>query len=84
MPSPYKRAGLSPLLVLFLFLWGHEVGFLLPFLALLTTIQKPFSPGTEIGKTGRSSVEAKVSITNSPSFEVVIRTENVTLGVVGR
>ena len=41
--------------------------------------KKPFSPRTEIGRTGRSSVEAKVSITNPPSFEVVIRTKNVTL-----
>ena len=78
-----KGLAFSPLLPLFLFS-RHEVGFPLPLLALLSAIQKPLSPRTEIRRTGRSSVEAKVSITNPPSFEVVIHTENVTLGVVGR
>ena len=78
-----KGPAFSPLLPLFLFS-RHEVGFLLLLLALLSTIRKPFSPRTEIGRTGRSSVEAKIGITNPTSLEVVIRTENVLLGVVGR
>ena len=81
---PIKGPAVSPPFCLFSLFSRHEVGFLLPLIALLSTIQNPFSSGTEIGRTGRSSVEAKVSPTNSPSFEVVIRTGNVTLGVVGR